>query len=396
MIDFIQEAKNIEEQVIKWRRDLHRIPETRLDTPKTREYLESVLDELEIDYRSGLAKNGIVATILKDSPKDYKTFAIRADIDGLEIKEETGLDFSSEHEGKMHSCGHDGHMAIALGAAKIYKDNFDKINGNIKIIFQPGEEGPGGAKKMIEEGALKDPEVDAIIGLHLGSIFSDLKPGQIAYRKGSTMACLDDFNLTVKGKGGHGAMPDTTIDPVAISASIIENFQTLISREISPVKPGVISVCKIHGGQAYNVIPEKVELEGTARFIHEDERHKISKRMEEVAKKIAEARNGQVRFEYNYGYPPLKNPVEFTEFFIDSAREIISEDDLVELTEPVMGGEDMAYFLNEVPGTFFFISSPKKVDGEYYSHHNPKFDIDESVFWKGIALFVKTAYDFLK
>ena len=396
MIDFVGEAKKIEDQVIKWRRDLHQIPETQLDTTKTREYLESVLDEMGLEYESGLAENGVVAKILKENPEEYKTFAIRTDIDALDIKEETGLEFASKHEGKMHACGHDGHMAIALGATRIILDNFDEINGNIKIIFQPGEEGPGGAKKMIKEGALKDPEVDAIVGLHLGSIFSDLKPGQVAYKQGATMACLDDFKMTVKGKGGHGAMPDTTVDPVAISATMIENFQTLISREISPVRPGVISVCKIHGGSAYNVIPEVVEMEGTARFIQEEERHEISKRMEEIANTIAKARRAELDFEYNYGYPPLINPVEFTKFFADSASEIISDDDLVELTEPVMGGEDMAYFLKEVPGTFFFLSSPNKVDGEYYSHHHPKFDIDESVFWKGIALFVKTAHDFLK
>lgn len=394
-MDFKELALNIEDQIIKWRRELHQIPETGLELPETSKYVMNELDKMGIEYRSGLAKSGIAATIWAGD-QDSKTFAVRADMDALAIEEATGLDFSSKHEGRMHACGHDSHTAMALGVAKIASENKNKLAGNLKIIFQPAEEGPGGAKPMIEEGALENPKVDAVVGLHIGTIFKTVKPGQIGISKGATMACLDDFQLEVKGKGGHGAMPDTTVDPVAVSASIIQELQTLISREIPPYRPGVISVCTIHGGSAYNVIPDKVKMEGTARFIHEEQRKEIAKRMREVAENIAKARRAEVDFNYNFGYPPLFNPVEFTDYFKKVASEIVDEEDIVEIEEPVMGGEDMAYFLNEVPGTFFFLGGGKEVDGEIHSHHNPKFDIDESVFYLGTALMAKTAFDWLE
>jgi len=394
-MDFKKMALDIEDQIIKWRRDLHQIPETQLDLPKTNEYIRNELDKMGIEYKSGLAKSGIVATIWAGD-EDSKTFGVRTDMDALDITEETGLDFASTHEGKMHACGHDSHMAMALGVAKLASENKDKLTGNVKIIFQPAEEGPGGAKPMIEEGALEDPKVDAIVGLHIGTIFKEVKPGQIGVSKGATMACLDSFDIEVEGKGGHGAMPNTTVDPVAVSSSIVQELQTLISREITPVRPGVISVCKIHGGSAYNVIPGKVNMEGTARFIHEEQRQQISKRMEELVEKIADARRAKVKFNYHYGYPPVANPEEFTDYFKGVAETVMDNENIIELKEPVMGGEDMAYFLKEVPGTFFFLGGAKEIDGEIYSHHNSKFDIEESVFHLGTALMAKTAFDWLE
>ena len=394
-MDFKKMALDIEDQIIKWRRDLHQIPETGLELPETSNYIEQELDKMGIEYKSGVAGSGIVA-IIWAGDEDSKTFAVRADMDALNITEETGLDFASTHEGKMHACGHDSHAAMALGVAKIASENKDKLAGNVKIIFQPAEEGPGGAKPMIEEGALEDPKVDAIVGLHIGTIFKEVKPGQIGVSKGATMACLDSFDIEVEGKGGHGAMPHTTVDPVAVSSSIVQELQTLISREITPVRPGVISVCKIHGGSAYNVIPGKVNMEGTARFIHEEQRQQISKRMEELVEKVADARRAKVKFNYHYGYPPVANPEEFTDYFKGVAETVMDNENIIELKEPVMGGEDMAYFLKEVPGTFFFLGGAKEIDGEIYSHHNSKFDIEESVFHLGTALMAKTAFDWLE
>lgn len=396
IIDFIKAAKNINENIIDWRRDLHRIPELGLDTPKTREYIEDELKKMNVEYETGYAKNGLVALVKTDNPKPSKTFAIRADMDGLEIEEQTGLEFSSDHEGKMHACGHDAHMAIALGAVKIISENSHEFDGNVKFIFQPGEEGSGGGELMIKDGALEDPEVDAITGLHIGGIFDEVQPGKIGVGMGPVMACIDRFKIKVIGSGGHGAMPDTTIDPIAISASIIENIQTLISREISPVKPGVISVCKINGGTAFNVIPDEVTMEGTTRFIHQEEREKISRRLEELCNKVAKSRNADLEFEYEYSYPPLVNPPKFTEFFRDCAFDLFSEEEVIDLKDPVMGGEDMAYYLQEVPGTFFFLGGQKEIEGKSHGHHNSKFDIDENILWRGTALFVKTAYEWLK
>ncbi len=397
MIDFIEEAQNIEDQIIEWRRELHKIPEVGLETPKTRKFIENELDKMDIKYETGYAENGLVALIEKeDNQEEYKTFAIRTDMDGLEVKEETGLPFSSEHEGKMHACGHDAHMAMALGAAKIISENREEFGGNIKILFQPGEEGAGGGEQMVKDGALKNPDVDAIIGLHIGGIFDKVGPGKIGVGDGPMMACIDKFQMKVIGKGGHGAMPNTGVDPIAISASIIENIQTLISREISPVRPGVISVCQINGGSAFNVIPGEVTMKGTARFIHQKEREEISNRFEEMCRKIAESRNAELEFEYEYGYPPLVNPAEFTNFFKECAQDLLNNEDVIQLEEPIMGGEDMAYYLREVPGTFFFLGGQKEVEGEFHGHHNSKFDIDENVFWKGTALFTKTAYEWFR
>jgi len=397
MVELTEKAKNIQDQLINWRRELHKIPEVGLETPKTRKFIETELDKMGIEYKSGYAKNGVVALIKKDKNNydDYPTFAIRTDIDALEIQEETGLDFSSEHDGKMHACGHDAHTAMALGAAKIISENIDQFAGNVKIIFQPGEEGAGGGEQMVKDGALKDPDVGAIVGIHIGGIFDEVKTGQIGIGTGPIMACIDKFQMKVIGEGGHGAMPNVGVDPIAISASIIENIQTLISREISPVKPGVISVCKLHGGTAFNVIPGEVEMEGTARFIDENERQRISKRMEELCRKIAESRNAELEFEYEYGYPPVVNPPEFTGFCKEIVKDTLGNEVVVDLKEPVMGGEDMAYYLQEVPGAFLFLGSRKKVDGKFYGHHNSKFDIDESVFWMGTAIFLRTAHEWL-
>ena len=248
---------------------------------------------------------------------------------------------------------------------------------------------------MIEEGILKNQKVDAVIGLHLGSLYSKLKAGQVGYKYGPTMGCLDDFKIKVYGKGGHGALPNKTVDPVAISASLINNLQTLISREISPTHPGVISICKIRGGTTYNIIPEHVELEGTARFIYKDDRNYFSRRLEELSKKFVESRRGKLDFSYNFGYPPLVSNDKLIDFFKENAKEILAPEDIIELNEPIMVGEDMSYLLNEVPGIYFFLGSPKKVDGKYYSHHNSKFDIDENVLWIDTALFVKTVVSWL-
>ena len=250
---------------------------------------------------------------------------------------------------------------------------------------------------MIEDGALKNPEVDAIVGQHTGGVIDEMENGQIGISAGPMMACTDRFKMTVLGDGGHGAMPNAAVDPIAISASIIEDIQTLISREISPVRPGVISVCKIKGGSAFNVIPGEVTMEGTARFIHQKEREEISRRIEELCTGLAKSRGARLDFEYEYGYPPLINPEEFTGFFLEEcAGEILEEEEIVKLEEPIMGGEDMAYYLQEVPGAFYFLGGKGDIEGKFHGHHNPKFDIDESVLWKGTALLVKTAHRWLE
>lgn len=391
-MDMINKAKEVGKDIINWRRDLHQIPEVGLDLPKTSRYVAEQLDKMGIEYKDKIGVSGIVGLIKGGKPG--KTIALRADMDGLPIKEETGLDFASQN-GNMHACGHDAHAAILLGVAKVLNENRENLKGNIKLIFQPAEEGPGGAKPMIEDGALENPKVDAVMGLHVGSL-TDAKEGSIMVSTGEMMACLDRFSLKLIGSGCHGAYPETGIDPIVMASHFISNVQSIVSRELSPTDPAVITVGKINGGFAYNIIPDSVQLEGTVRAVNQGVREKIAERIEKFAKGISETMGGDYEYEYTFGYPPLANNEEFTNRFIESAKKIVSEEEIIVMKKPAMGGEDMAYFLNEAPGTFFFINTPKAVDGKYYPHHNSKFDIEDNLLWRGAALILQGTIDFLE
>lgn len=393
MFDVVSEVKKIEKDIIGWRRDLHQIPELGLNLPKTTEYIKKVLDEIGIEYHTLVNGNAIVGLI--KGGKEGKTIGLRADTDALPIKEETGLEFSSKNE-CMHACGHDGHTAMLLGAAKILYENRHLLKGNVKLLFQPGEEYPGGALPMIEEGAMENPKVDAVIGLHNGSINKGLPKGKIMVSYGPMMASMDRILIKVKGKGSHGAYPELSVDPITITGELITALQTIVSREIKAVEPAVLSLCRVQGGFNQNIIPDEVELEGTVRTLNNDTRHMIAKRIEEITKGITSGMRADYELQYDFKYPPLINSEEFTKFFVESAKKILPEDHIVEMKEPVMGGEDMAYFLEKAPGTFFFLSNPKEIDGVTYPHHNSKFNIDEDLFYIGTSLFVQTVLDYLK
>lgn len=391
-MDIIKKTEEAEKYIIKCRRDLHQIPEIGLNLPKTSAYVSNELKNMGIEFRENVGVSGIVGLIR--GSKEGKTIALRADMDALPIKEETGLPFASGN-GNMHACGHDAHAAILLGVSKILSENKDKIKGNVKLIFQPAEEGPGGAKPMLSEGAFENPKVDAILGLHVGNLMQGLKKGSIVVSYDSMMACLDRFRLKLIGKGCHGAYPETGVDPVVMTGNFLTVIQTIVSREIAATDNAVVTVGKIHGGQAYNIIPNYVELEGTVRAVHQSVREYLADRLEGIAKGISEAMRGTYEFDYTFGYPPLVNDEEFTKSFVSSAKKIMPEEDIITLKKPVMGGEDMAYFLNEVPGTFFFVNNPQEVEGQCYPHHNSKFDIDESVLLRAAALLVQGTLDFL-
>ncbi|RXG65329.1 amidohydrolase [Candidatus Atribacteria bacterium 1244-E10-H5-B2] len=382
----------MQDQLISWRRDLHQIPEVGLELPKTSAYVAEKLSEMGIEYQENIGVSGIVGLI--KGKEDGKTIAIRADMDGLAIVEETGLPFASTN-GNMHACGHDAHTAMLLGAAKILNENKDKLKGNIKLIFQAGEEGPGGAKPMIDDGAMENPKVDAVLGLHIGIIFKEIGTGEVGVAYGNLMACLDRFEIKVIGKGCHGAMPDTGVDPIVISAEIINALQTIISREIKPTEPAVITIGQINGGRSYNIIPDSVEIIGTARAISQAVREKIASRMEEIVANVTKGMRGDYEFTYTYGYPPLVNDAEFTKGFAETAKKVVGKENVVEIARPTMGGEDMAYFLEKAPGTFFFLGGGNEAKGIVAPHHNSKFDVDEDVFWKGTTLLAQGAVDWL-
>lgn len=392
-MDYKKLAKENEKLCIEMRRDLHRIPELELELPKTSKYVKDKLTEFGIDYKEYVNGNGVSALIEGAYPG--KCLAIRADMDALPITEETGLEFASEIKGHMHACGHDSHMAVALTAAKIINENKDKLTGSVKFIFQPGEEIPGGAKPMIDEGVLENPKVDYIIGMHEG-LLADIPHGKIGFKDNEMMASMDKFSIKINGHGGHGASPHVTVDPIIISAEVLLGLQKIVSREINPVESGLVSVCKIDGGFTQNIIPDEVNMMGTARALNEEVRDIIEKRVTEISEGIAKTYGGSADVNYERFYPVLKNNPEFNNF----VRKVVGkefEDDIFELDKPVMGAEDMAFYLQEVPGAFLFLSNLAPNDeGEVYVNHNSKFDLDESLFYKGITAFIATAFEFSK
>ena len=390
MSQLMEETYSIQEDIIKWRRELHKIPELDLYLPKTSKYVMEELNKINIKTKLLKSCSGIIGLIEGKLPG--KNIAIRADMDGLPIKEETGLPFSSINN-NMHACGHDAHTAMLLGAAKILVKNVDKIYGNVKLIFQPGEERTGGARLMIEEGVLENPHIDTIIGQHIGNIFPHLKNGQIGVCSGTMMASQDHFTVKIKGKGTHGAFPANGIDPIVITSYVITALQTLVSRELNGTDSAVITIGRINGGKVYNIIPDKVEFEGSLRCLDKNIRKNFEKRIKDMISNTARAMRGESEIEYIHGIPLLSNNKKITKSLIESAKKIIGAENIVDLKEPTMGSEDMSYFLKKVPGSFYFLSSVPL--GRVYPHHNPKFDIDENALWKGSAILVQTVIDWL-
>ncbi len=393
MIDICEESLKLQEQLVAWRRELHRCPEVGLETPLTAAFISKKLTDLQIEHQTNVGGSGIVGIIR--GGKKGQTIALRADMDALAIREDTGLSFASQN-GNMHACGHDAHAAMLLGAAGILCTRRDQLRGNIKLIFQSGEEGPGGAKPMIEEGVLEDPCVDSVMGLHIGNQFHEVKNGQVGLHYGNVMACLDSFKIKITGRGCHGAMPNMGVDPIVIAAQVITALQTLVSREIVPTSPAVVTVGIVNGGVAYNIIPDEVVLIGTARALEQGVRDQLAGRIENLVAGIAQGMRGGYEFSYTYGYPPLVNNEEFTKGFKKTAEKIVGAKNVIEIAKPTMGGEDMAYYLEKVPGTFFFLGSGNPEKNADYPHHNARFDIDEDVLWKGTALLAQGAIDWLE
>lgn len=390
--DPIELAKSVEEEMIKWRRELHQFPELGLELPKTSQYVQDRLMELDIPFHTLVDGNAVVGLI--EGSGEGPVLAIRADMDGLPIKENTGLEFASTN-GNMHACAHDAHTAMLLGAAKILNNIKEYLNGAVKLIFQPAEEFPGGAKPMLDEGAFENPKVDHIIGLHAGLLDPTIPEGTISTRKNEFMASMDRFQINIRGNGSHGAYPEESQDPIAASGQIITAIQTIKSRNIKATNPVVLSITRVEGGHNYNIIPDNVELEGTVRTFDNNMREFVHEKLSQIASGVAGAIGVEAEVVYDYKYPPVLNDPAFTDRVVASFKEIFPEDTIVESKEPLMGGEDFAYYLEKVPGTFFFLNNPGKIDGKFHGHHHEKFDLDESKFYMGTAAFLKVALDLL-
>ncbi len=392
-VDFSQirsEIKDLQLELVEWRRSLHQKPELGFEERITAEFIQHQLQKWNIPYQAEIAKTGIVATINGDRPG--KVLAIRADMDALPIQEANEVSYRSQHEGKMHACGHDGHTAIALGTAYYLNQHKSDWQGTVKIIFQPAEEGPGGAKPMIEAGVLQNPDVDAIIGLHL---WNNLPLGTVGVRSGALMAAVECFRATIKGKGGHGAMPDQTVDSIVVASQIVNALQTIVSRNVKPLDAAVVTVGEFHAGTALNVIADSANLSGTIRYFNPELETLMRDRLEAIFSGICQMYGAEYELDHWQLYPPTVNDTEIAELVRTVAVEVIETPVGVVPECQTMGGEDMSFFLNEVPGCYFFLGSANPVKGLAYPHHHPRFDFDETALSMGVEMFVRCVERFL-
>ena len=383
------EIKQLQPLLVEWRRHLHQRPELGFKEYLTGEFICKKLQEWGIEYQTGVAKTGIVATI--NSGKPGPVLAIRADLDALPIQELNDVPYKSIHDGIMHACGHDGHTAIALGTAHYLATHCQDFSGIVKIIFQPAEEGPGGAKPMIEAGVLKNPDVDAIIGLHL---WNNLPLGTVGVRSGALMAATERFDCTILGKGGHGAMPHQTVDSVVVAAQIINALQTIVARNINPIDAAVVTVGELNAGRAFNVIADTARMGGTVRYFNLAYQDYFATRIEQVIAGVCESHGASYEFNYNPLYPPLINDEKMADLVRNVAELIVETPAGVVPECQTMGGEDMSFFLQEVPGCYFFLGSANAEKNLAYPHHHPRFDFDETALAIGVEMFVRCVEKF--
>ena len=380
-------APNVMAEVLATRHHLHRFPEIGLSEFKTSDYVAEQLTALGYEVTRGLAKTGVVATLRNGSSE--RSIGIRADFDALPILEETGLPYASEIPGVMHACGHDGHTAMLLGAAKILAErrNFD---GVIHLIFQPAEENFGGARIMIEDGLFDRFPCDAVFALHNDP---DIPFGHFALREGPIMAAVDECKITVNGRGGHGAEPQSTADPIVCGASIVMALQTIVSRNIHPLDPTVITVGGFHAGAASNVIPERAEMVLSIRSFDPQVRDQLERRIRAVAEGQAASYGMGVTIDYQRGYDPTINHKNETDFVRDLAVSFAGQDKVYDLPRPMMGSEDFAYMLAKRPGTYFFLGTQRTPDDPPL--HHPRYDFNDDILPVGTSFWVELAERYL-
>ena len=390
-----EQINRIEAELKENRRYIHMHPELSFREYNTSSFIQKKLDEMGIKYVSGIAENGICAYIYGNKnieSESMKSILIRADMDALPIDEVSDKPYKSQNKNVMHACGHDAHVAVLLGVCKVLNNFKDKFGGVVKAVFQPGEETSGGALPMIEEGVLENPHTDVCVALHCDS---DLDCGTIRVKPGSLYASPDDFRITVKGKGGHGAEPHNCIDPIMISASIIQALNNLISRETDPFDNAVISVGSIHGGSATNIIPDSVEIQGTARSLTNEVRGFLKKRIGETAEGICKTFGAECEYEYTELFPPLINDEKLAEDVYDSACRSVGKDKCVWGGAPTMAGEDFSYFSQNRPSVLFKLGCRNKSLGIVSPIHHSSFDIDENCLKTGVKVFVGFVLDYL-
>ena len=378
------------DEMKSWRQDLHKIPEIGLEEYETSKYIKNKLKEFNINFKEGYSNTGLVAWVKGNKGNSNKSIGLRADFDALPMPEKNNFDHKSTKDGMMHACGHDGHTSMLLGAAKYISENND-FDGTVYFIFQPGEEGFAGGKKMIEDGLFDDFNIDEVYALHN---WPDLPLGSFGVNSGPMMAAVDEFDIIVKGKGGHAAFPQLVIDPIIVASQIVTAIQTIISRSTDPVDKALISITKIHGGTAYNVIDDEVKLSGTIRTFKPETRSFIEKRIEEIANGIAKAHGAGANIEFDLinKYPPTINSKKESEFAAKIAKKMVGEENVNTNIDPSMGGEDFSYLLNKKPGSYLYIGQG---DENHKAHlHTTKYDFNDNLLPIGVNYWVNLVKEF--
>ncbi|MBT3606857.1 MAG: amidohydrolase [Candidatus Marinimicrobia bacterium] len=380
------EIKDIEKNIIGWRRDFHQYPELGFDEHRTSKIIGEALKEMGLAPQMNVGKTGVTADLtFGEGP----TIALRADMDALPMQETSGLDFSSKHDGVMHACGHDGHMAMLLGAAKVLTQNGDSFNGTVRFIFQPAEEGAGGARYMIEDGCLDG--VDEIYGIH---VWNYQPVGEVGITDGPVLAAADMFEIKIKGIGGHGAAPQGTIDAVVVASHLVQALQTIVSRNTNPLESTVVTIGTINGGHNFNIIADEVTLSGTARAYTEENRNLIKTRMAEIIDGVAKTFGAGISFDYENGYPPTINHTDPTNKVLKAAERVVGEK--AGMPYLSMGGEDFSYYLQKIPGCFFFVGSAPNDQKLFETpHHCSHFTMDERALLVGPSIYLNLVDDLL-
>lgn len=389
--DLMKEATRIKQWLIDIRRDFHRYPELGMEEYRTRDKIVEYLTELGIPYEKNIANTGVVGLI--EGGKPGKTVALRGDIDALPITELNDIDYKSQHEGKMHACGHDAHTTIVLGAARLLQEMKDDIEGNVKLFFQPAEETVGGAKPMIEEGVMENPTVDAVFGLHVDT---QLPTGEIGIKYGQMNASSDTVYITVKGTNAHGASPQLGVDAIVMAAHVITSLQTIISRNIDAREAAVLSIGTIEGGTQSNIVADEVKMVGTIRALDPDIRRQVITRIEEIVEYTTRSMGGSYELSLgDDGYIALINNDEMVQVVKQSGEDLLGKHKVQTIDRPSMGVEDFSFFAAAAPSAFYRLGCRNEDKGIIHGAHTGKFNIDEDCLPIGVALQVNNVLQFL-
>ena len=390
MRDFFIEAQLLKEYSRGLRRDFHRHPEVGFQEVRTAGIVSQELNELGLEVTTGVAKTGVVG--LLETPRPGPVVLVRFDMDALPIIEETGAEYTSQNPGVMHACGHDGHTAIGLSVARLLSKRIDELSGAVKFVFQPAEEGLGGAEGMIAEGVLVNPRPDITLALHL---WNEKPVGWFGVTPGPLMAASEVFQIRLEGKGGHGALPHLAVDPILAASQIVSALQSISARNISPLKSAVVSITSLNAGETFNVIPQTLEMKGTIRTFEKDIRQVVIERFREIVQGVGETMGCQVEIDLQLLTPAVVNDPVITQRVYEEGKRIFP-DAFFDTSIRTMVSEDMAYMMEDIPGCYFLVGSANPAKGLDAPHHHPRFDIDEEALPNGVALLAGVIASYLK